>query len=488
MITGNNEPEERKKILENFESRKVRCIVNCMVLTEGVDLPMTDAIVIMRPTCNPSLYTQIVGRGTRPCKGKDYCLVVDMIPADKKIKRRLCTAPTLFSIDAESLTKDQQSGIGIDVDLLSYCEYLEGIAKNFKDFIQLQIDRMNLIDDETEEIVSRTEGKSLKETADYYNSYRKEKYQSDDDIDFGELYVVRQPDDQHHYVIRPTYTDKITISKPDMLGNAIVEYRISEWPIEAFSTKRVVRWTGKIEDIIKEVKAFCSFEPSWYGPSWNKNIRKEWESQDATYKQLRNLSRLLDNEDDIEHPISKLGASDLIDLMQTSKDNKKNVKKLKKTLKDYTKHPEKYQEDEKLQEKENFADENETHAFQEELKKQVEAKQKKIEEEEKKSATSVEMTVFPMQKASPISYKQESLIQKLLGKFKKNNCTFDTEKEVADLTKIEASVMISFLKTVGNAHFDHQRQYAFADIKTAADTYCKRKSGLFKFDVHFTVK
>ena len=48
-----------------FRDGKVCCIVNCMVLTEGFDAPRTDAVLVVRPTCNSTLYQQIVGRGLR---------------------------------------------------------------------------------------------------------------------------------------------------------------------------------------------------------------------------------------------------------------------------------------------------------------------------------------------------------------------------------------------------------------------------------------
>ncbi len=41
-------------------------LTNFAVLTEGFDAPLCDTVVMCRPTMSKVLYTQMVGRGTRP--------------------------------------------------------------------------------------------------------------------------------------------------------------------------------------------------------------------------------------------------------------------------------------------------------------------------------------------------------------------------------------------------------------------------------------
>lgn len=72
----------RAQMLSDFSAGKVKCIINCMVLTEGTDLPICDAIINLRPTCRNTLYQQMVGRGTRLYPGKEYCVVFDIVPDD----------------------------------------------------------------------------------------------------------------------------------------------------------------------------------------------------------------------------------------------------------------------------------------------------------------------------------------------------------------------------------------------------------------------
>lgn len=68
---------DRAEILAWFAEPGPKALCNAMLLTEGFDQPDVDAIVCLRPTKSRSLYSQIVGRGTRISPGKDHCLILD---------------------------------------------------------------------------------------------------------------------------------------------------------------------------------------------------------------------------------------------------------------------------------------------------------------------------------------------------------------------------------------------------------------------------
>jgi DNA repair protein RadD len=57
---------ERDKNLAEFKAGKYRAIVNNGILTTGFDHPPIDLIGMLRPTQSPSLWVQMLGRGTRP--------------------------------------------------------------------------------------------------------------------------------------------------------------------------------------------------------------------------------------------------------------------------------------------------------------------------------------------------------------------------------------------------------------------------------------
>jgi len=83
-IDGTTPKDERRALLSDYASGKLKVISNMAVLTEGFDAPATSAIFLARPTRSKTLFTQIVGRGLRPFPGKDDCLLLDMTVVDTK--------------------------------------------------------------------------------------------------------------------------------------------------------------------------------------------------------------------------------------------------------------------------------------------------------------------------------------------------------------------------------------------------------------------
>jgi len=63
--------------LRAWKAGEVRAAVNMNALTTGVDHPACDLIGMLRPTMSTGLWVQMLGRGTRPCQGKENCLVLD---------------------------------------------------------------------------------------------------------------------------------------------------------------------------------------------------------------------------------------------------------------------------------------------------------------------------------------------------------------------------------------------------------------------------
>lgn len=78
VITGETEALLREKILADFKSGRIRCVVNVGVLTTGFDYPELEAVLIARSTMSLALYYQIVGRVMRPHANKLSGWVVDL--------------------------------------------------------------------------------------------------------------------------------------------------------------------------------------------------------------------------------------------------------------------------------------------------------------------------------------------------------------------------------------------------------------------------
>ena len=88
--------KNRSEIIDRFTSGEIKCLVNCMIFTEGTDIPRVNTLIIARPTKNISLYTQMVGRGLRLYPGKENLRLIDCCGVSGM---NLCTAPSLLGID-----------------------------------------------------------------------------------------------------------------------------------------------------------------------------------------------------------------------------------------------------------------------------------------------------------------------------------------------------------------------------------------------------
>lgn len=75
----NGDSKDRSEILSDFDEGKYNVLCNSMLLTEGWDCPSVDCVIVLRPTKIRSLYSQMVGRGTRLSPGKDHLLLLDFL-------------------------------------------------------------------------------------------------------------------------------------------------------------------------------------------------------------------------------------------------------------------------------------------------------------------------------------------------------------------------------------------------------------------------
>jgi DNA repair protein RadD len=67
--------DENDQAIADFKSGKLRALVNNNKLTTGFDFPGIDRIVMLRHTCSPGLWVQMLGRGTRPVYMDGYDLL-----------------------------------------------------------------------------------------------------------------------------------------------------------------------------------------------------------------------------------------------------------------------------------------------------------------------------------------------------------------------------------------------------------------------------
>ncbi len=114
----NGQSEDRREVLADFDAGKYNVLCNSMLLTEGWDCPSVDCVVVLRPTKVRSLYSQMVGRGTRLSPGKTDLLLLDFLWMTDK--HELCRPADLVCEDravARQMTETlAESGCPEDIE------------------------------------------------------------------------------------------------------------------------------------------------------------------------------------------------------------------------------------------------------------------------------------------------------------------------------------------------------------------------------------
>lgn len=114
----NGQSDDRRQVLADFDAGKYNVLCNSMLLTEGWDCPSVDCVVVLRPTKVRSLYSQMVGRGTRLSPGKTDLLLLDFLWMTDK--HELCRPADLVCEDravARQMTETlAESGCPEDIE------------------------------------------------------------------------------------------------------------------------------------------------------------------------------------------------------------------------------------------------------------------------------------------------------------------------------------------------------------------------------------
>lgn len=114
----NGESTDRAQILADYDAGQYNVLCNSMLLTEGWDCPTVDCIIVLRPTKVRSLYSQMVGRGTRLAPDKADLLLLDFLWHTER--HELCHPASLICESeevAKKMTENLEKAAGCPVDL-----------------------------------------------------------------------------------------------------------------------------------------------------------------------------------------------------------------------------------------------------------------------------------------------------------------------------------------------------------------------------------
>lgn len=68
---------DREEAVKKLESGEVNVLFSVDMFNEGVDIPLVDLVMFLRPTESPIVFLQQLGRGLRKAPGKEYLTVLD---------------------------------------------------------------------------------------------------------------------------------------------------------------------------------------------------------------------------------------------------------------------------------------------------------------------------------------------------------------------------------------------------------------------------
>ncbi len=132
----NGGSEDRSQVLKDFEEDKYNVLCNSMLLTEGWDCPSVDCVIVLRPTKVRSLYSQMVGRGTRLYPGKENLLLLDFLWHTER--HELCHPAHLICESdevAKKMTEKLEAKAALPLDVLEAIDIQEAEEDAKKDVV-----------------------------------------------------------------------------------------------------------------------------------------------------------------------------------------------------------------------------------------------------------------------------------------------------------------------------------------------------------------
>jgi hypothetical protein len=111
-VVGTTAPEVRRRAPQRLLSGELCALVTVDLYNEGIDLPMVDTLLLLRPTQSPVLFQQQIGRGLRLAPGKESCLVLDFVGQHRAEFRFDRLLSSLTGLSRRELVDGVENGFG----------------------------------------------------------------------------------------------------------------------------------------------------------------------------------------------------------------------------------------------------------------------------------------------------------------------------------------------------------------------------------------
>ena len=111
-VVGTTAAEDRRRAPQRLMSGELCALVTVDLYNEGIDLPMVDTLLLLRPTQSPVLFQQQIGRGLRLALGKECCLVLDFVGQHRTEFRFDRLLSGLTGLSRRALVDGVENGFG----------------------------------------------------------------------------------------------------------------------------------------------------------------------------------------------------------------------------------------------------------------------------------------------------------------------------------------------------------------------------------------
>lgn len=111
-VVGTTDQDIRRRAPQRLVSGEVCALVTVDLYNEGVDLPLVDTLLLLRPTQSPVLFQQQIGRGLRLAPGKESCLIMDFVGQHRTEFRFDRLLSGLTGLSRRALTDSVDNGFG----------------------------------------------------------------------------------------------------------------------------------------------------------------------------------------------------------------------------------------------------------------------------------------------------------------------------------------------------------------------------------------
>lgn len=296
-VAVSQKTQNRNKIIADFTAKKIPCLVNCMIFTEGTDMPLIETIIIARPTKNQSLYAQMVGRGLRKAENKRYLNLIDLVGVTDDLD--ICTAPSLLGLDMTEVPRSKVYDVeGMLTDLKAVVDETADCPENWV----MNVHAVKLF--------------AQKEGVDAFNVNWTKKPNGD-------------------LVYQFSNGDRIGVKAINELGKTKVMYYLYDEDKQKF-----VYSEGKetsLEKALKEAYDYFAVCHDDERPLWDLTSYYSWQKAPATEKQLSFIKAKISREEFdeiIKYGLSKGDCSQIINALKIKNTDKNELLRLRAKAKE----------------------------------------------------------------------------------------------------------------------------------------------------------